>query len=83
MAKMVDAVEVVASTVSVPASTSSQTVTVNAPTGKKVLSGGAQASGNVGVRYSYPASDASSWTVEVFNNSGSAENVTVSAICLG
>ena len=82
-----DAIEVVSTTVTVPdgSGTSSSFVrSVSAPTGKKVLGGGARDTARqVNVRYSYPESDGSAWIVDLLNQSGSSQSVDVYAVCVG
>lgn len=85
MSKFVDAIEVVEETVSIsPTGGSSQLVTLTAPSGKKVVGGGAYtASDYLNVRYSYPSDDGLSWNFDVLNGQTQAYDLVCRIMCLG
>lgn len=70
--------EVASEVVSFPPGATTQTI--EAPTGKKVLSGGYQ-SGSVQAIESFPSADGSSWNVTAVNNGSSSVSATLYAVC--
>lgn len=84
MSTVIDDIEVVETTTSVPAHSDTFTVTVDAPSGKKVMGGGAHCdTAFLTVRYSYPSADGASWNFEVVNSQATSQDLVARVICFG
>lgn len=84
MSLLVDAFEVVKETVTVPDGSGVGTPyvrTVEAPAGKKAISGGHN--GSLNVRQVWPDVSGDHWNFEILNQSGSDQDVELYVVCVG